>query len=44
MRVVYLADAPYVHTRRWVRHFVERGVDAHVISFRPAAIEGATVH
>ncbi|MBI5284914.1 MAG: glycosyltransferase [Chloroflexi bacterium] len=44
MRVVYLADAPYVHTRRWVRHFVERGVEAHVISFRPAEIEGATVH
>lgn len=44
MRVVYLADAPYVHTRRWVRHFAERGWDAHVISFRPAEIEGATVH
>ena len=44
MRVVYLADAPYVHTRRWVRHFVERGVEAHVISFRPAEIDGATVH
>jgi glycosyltransferase involved in cell wall biosynthesis len=44
MRVVYLADAPYVHTRRWVRHFVDLGVDAHVISFRPATIEGATVH
>ncbi len=44
MRVVYLADAPYVHTRRWVRHFAARGVDAHVISFRPAEIEGATVH
>lgn len=44
MRVVYLADAPYVHTRRWVRHFVTRGCDPHVISFRPAEIEGATVH
>ncbi len=44
MRVVYLADAPYVHTERWVRHFAARGWDAHVISFRPAKIEGATVH
>ena len=44
MRVVYLADAPYIHTRRWVRHFVERGWDAHVVSFRPAEIEGATTH
>ena len=44
MRVVYLADAPYIHTRRWVQHFARRGWDAHVISFRPAEIEGATVH
>jgi glycosyltransferase involved in cell wall biosynthesis len=44
MRVVYLADAPYIHTRRWVRHFAAGGWDAHVISFRPAEIEGATVH
>ncbi len=44
MRVVYLADAPYIHTRRWVEHFVHAGWDAHVISFRPAEIPGATVH
>jgi glycosyltransferase involved in cell wall biosynthesis len=44
MRVVYLADAPYIHTERWVRHFARLGWDAHVISFRPATIEGATVH
>jgi L-malate glycosyltransferase len=44
MRVVYLADAPYVHTRRWVQHFVAAGWDAHLISFRPAEIPGATVH
>ncbi len=44
MRVVYLADAPYIHTQRWVRHFSQRGWDAHVISFRPAEIDGATVH
>ncbi len=44
MRVVYLADAPYIHTRRWVTHFARLGWDAHVISFRPAEIEGATVH
>ena len=44
MRVVYLADAPYIHTRRWVEHFAGVGWDVHVISFRPAEIEGATVH
>ncbi len=44
MRVVYLADAPYIHTRRWVEHFAARGWDAHVISFREAEIPGVTVH
>ena len=44
MRIVYLADAPYIHTQRWVRHFARLGWDAHVISFRAAEIEGATVH
>ena len=44
MRVVYLADAPYIHTQRWVRHFADLGWDAHVISFRPATIPGVTVH
>ncbi len=44
MRLCYLADAPYVHTERWVRHFVDRGDAVNVISFRPAEIEGARVH
>jgi glycosyltransferase involved in cell wall biosynthesis len=44
MRVVYLADAPYVHTRRWVEHFARADWEVHVISFRPAEIEGAQVH
>ena len=44
MRVVYLADAPYIHTRRWVEHFARRGCEVHVVSFRPASLEGAQVH
>jgi glycosyltransferase involved in cell wall biosynthesis len=44
MRIVYLADAPYIHTQRWVRHFAALGHETHVISFRPAEIERATVH
>ncbi len=44
MRLVYLADAPYIHTRRWVEHSVSAGWDTHVITFRPAEIEGAQVH
>jgi glycosyltransferase involved in cell wall biosynthesis len=44
VKVVFLADAPYVHTRRWVDHFVARGSECEVITFRPAEIEGARVH
>jgi L-malate glycosyltransferase len=44
MRIVYLADAPYPHTWRWVQHFAAAGHECHVISFRPASLEGATVH
>jgi glycosyltransferase involved in cell wall biosynthesis len=44
VKVVYLADAPYIHTRRWVEHFAAHGVEAHVISFRPARIDGVAVH
>ena len=44
MRIVYLADAPYPHTWRWVQHFAAQGHDCHVISFRPAEIDGAAVH
>ncbi len=44
MKVVYLADAPYIHTKRWIDHSIARGIDCEVISFRPAEIEGANVH
>lgn len=44
MKVVFLADAPYVHEQRWVRHFASRGAECHVISFRPATLTGAQVH
>lgn len=44
MRIVYLADAPYVHTRRVVEHAAGRGHDVHVISFRGTEIPGVTVH
>lgn len=44
MRVVYLADAPYPHTRRWVEHFRDAGADCEVISFRPSEFDGVKVH
>jgi glycosyltransferase involved in cell wall biosynthesis len=44
MRVVYLADAPYIHTKRWIDHSIAQGIECEVITFRPAEIEGANVH
>jgi glycosyltransferase involved in cell wall biosynthesis len=44
VRIVFLADAPHIHTRRWIEHCIAAGHDCDVISFRPAAIEGARVH
>lgn len=44
MKVVYLADAPYIHTQRWIEHSLAQGIECEVISFRPAEIEGARVH
>jgi glycosyltransferase involved in cell wall biosynthesis len=44
MRIVYLADAPYVHTRRWLEHFAALGHECEVVSFRPATIDGVRVH
>jgi glycosyltransferase involved in cell wall biosynthesis len=44
VRICYLANASSVHTSRWIRYFVERGHEVHVISFEKAQIKGATVH
>jgi len=44
VKVVFLADAPYPHTWRWVEHFRNAGVQCEVISFRPSQIPGVPVH
>jgi len=43
-RIVYLADAGSIHTRRWVSYFVAQGYEAHVFSFLPGEIPGAQVY
>ena len=44
MRILYVADAQSVHTRRWAEAFRDLGAQVHVASFRPAQIEGVAVH
>ncbi|MGQ9599930.1 MAG: glycosyltransferase family 4 protein [Anaerolineae bacterium] len=35
MRLCYIANSNSIHVRRWVRHFVGRGHEVHLISTRP---------
>lgn len=35
MRICYLADGRYIHTRRWMSFFKSRGHDMHLVSFVP---------
>jgi glycosyltransferase involved in cell wall biosynthesis len=44
MRILYIADAQSVHTRRWAEAFRDLGAQVHVASFRPALIAGVEVH
>ena len=44
MKILYVSDAQSVHTKRWAEHFRSQGREVHVASFRPATIEGVTVH
>jgi len=41
LRILFMADAASVHTRRWVAAAVERGAEAVVISRQPAEVPGA---
>lgn len=44
MRILYVADAASIHTRRWLEYFRDRGDEVHVASFRAFEIRGVTVH
>ncbi len=46
LRIAVLGDFDGVHTRAWLRWFVERGHELHAISFYPprTPLQGVTVH
>ncbi|TAK67099.1 MAG: glycosyltransferase [Dehalococcoidia bacterium] len=46
LRIAVLGDFDGVHTRSWLRWFIERGHDVHAISFYPPAtpVDGVTMH
>lgn len=44
MRILFVADAASIHTRRWLEHFRNRGDEVHVASFRAFEVPGVTLH
>jgi len=44
VRILYLGIAESEHLRRWVGAAAARGHEAHLASFEPAPVEGATLH
>lgn len=44
MKICYFADAQSIHTERWVKWFVKRGHEVHLISFKKAKIENVNFH
>jgi len=46
LRIAVLGDFDSVHTRSWLRWFIERGHDVHAVSFYPpaATLDGVTLH
>lgn len=44
MKICFIADVSSVHTQRWIKYFVDKGYEVHVISPGKGKIEGATFH
>lgn len=44
MRIAYLSIGGHIHTERWLRHFVGRGHEVHLLTVQPSPIDGVTVH
>jgi glycosyltransferase involved in cell wall biosynthesis len=44
MRILFVADAASIHTRRWMEYFRDRGDEVHVASFRAFELPGVTLH
>ncbi len=35
MKICYIADAPSIHTRKWMQYFTDKGHEVHLISYIP---------
>lgn len=44
MRLAYLSIGRHIHTERWLRYFVRKGYEVHLLTVQPGPMEGVTVH
>ena len=44
IRLAFLANGGSVHTERWLRYFVGKGYDVHLITFTAKPIKGVKIH
>jgi glycosyltransferase involved in cell wall biosynthesis len=44
VKLAYLSIGRHIHTERWLRYFVGKGYDVHLLTVQPGPIEGVTVH
>jgi len=44
VRIAYLSIGGHIHTIRWLRYFVERGHEVHLMTVQPSPIDGVEVH
>jgi glycosyltransferase involved in cell wall biosynthesis len=44
MRIAYLSIGGHIHTERWLRSFVNRGHEVHLMTVQPVPIEGVKLY
>lgn len=44
MKICYIGAPQTIHLQRWMKYFIDKGHEVHVITPEPAEIEGAYIH
>lgn len=44
IRLAFLANGKSIHTKRWLKYFINKGYDVHLITFTAEPIEGVKIH
>ena len=44
MKICYFGNPQTIHLQRWVRYFIDKGHEVHIVTPEPSEIEGAYIH